>query len=398
VTVGPLRSRVGELERRYLSGTFAELCRIESPSGSERRCAERVLAELRAIGVSVGQDDAGAQLGSDCGNLLARIPCSEEAPPAAGGERPCVLLCAHLDTVPLQAPIEPVLVDGYWENSGEGILGADNKAAVAVLLALARRIRREGAPLDVELLFTVGEEIALAGARALDTSRLRSRFGYVFDHASPIGEVITASPSHFRVDATFRGIAAHAGIRPEDGRSAILAAARAICSMRLGRLDEETTVNVGSIEGGSAMNVVPERCSLVAEVRSLRDERAEEVVAALVARLHEAANVPECECDVDVGVQRTFAGYRLAPTRPAVRAAERALLACGHDPIPIASGGASDANVLIARGLETVNLANGTERNHEPGERVREQALEEMLAVALALLDELAADSAPAAR
>jgi tripeptide aminopeptidase len=398
VTVGPLQSRVGELERRYLSGTFAELCRIESPSGSERRCAERVLAELRAIGVSVEQDDAGAQLGSDCGNLLARIPCSEEAPPAAGGERPCVLLCAHLDTVPLQAPIEPVLVDGYWENSGEGILGADNKAAVAVLLALARRIRREGAPLDVELLFTVGEEIALAGARALDTSRLRSRFGYVFDHASPIGEVITASPSHFRVDATFRGIAAHAGIRPEDGRSAILAAARAICSMRLGRLDEETTVNVGSIEGGSAMNVVPERCSLVAEVRSLRDERAEEVVAALVARLHEAANVPECECDVDVGVQRTFAGYRLAPTRPAVRAAERALLACGHDPIPIASGGASDANVLIARGLETVNLANGTERNHEPGERVREQALEEMLAVALALLDELAADSAPAAR
>jgi tripeptide aminopeptidase len=398
VTVGPLQSRVGELERRYLSGTFAELCRIESPSGSERRCAERVLAELRAIGVSVEEDDAGAQLGSDCGNLLARIPCSEEAPPAAGGERPCVLLCAHLDTVPLQAPIEPVLVDGYWENSGEGILGADNKAAVAVLLALARRIRREGAPLDVELLFTVGEEIALAGARALDTSRLRSRFGYVFDHASPIGEVITASPSHFRVDATFRGIAAHAGIRPEDGRSAILAAARAICSMRLGRLDEETTVNVGSIEGGSAMNVVPERCSLVAEVRSLRDERAEEVVAALVARLHEAANVPECECDVDVGVQRTFAGYRLAPTSPAVRAAERALLACGHDPIPIASGGASDANVLIARGLETVNLANGTERNHEPGERVREQALEEMLAVVLALLDELAADSAAAAR
>jgi tripeptide aminopeptidase len=398
VTVGPLRSRVGELERRYLSGTFAELCRIESPSGSERRCAERVAAELRAIGVSVEEDDAGAQLGSDCGNLLARIPSSEQAPPPAGGERPCVLLCAHLDTVPVQAPIEPVLVDGYWENSGEGILGADNKAAVAVLLGLARRVRREGAPLDVELLFTVGEEIALAGARALDTSRLRSRLGYVFDHASPIGEVITASPSHFRIDATFRGIAAHAGIRPEEGRSAILAAARAICSMRLGRLDEETTVNVGSIAGGSAMNVVPEHCSIVAEVRSLRDARAEEVVAALVARLHEAANVPECECDVDVGVQRTFAGYRLAPTRPAVRAAERALLACGHEPVPIASGGASDANVLIARGLETVNLANGTERNHEPGERVREQALEEMLAVALALLDELAADSTASAR
>jgi tripeptide aminopeptidase len=398
VTVGPLRARVGELERRYLSGTFAELCRIESPSGSERRCAERVVAELRAIGVGVEEDDAGSQAGSDCGNLFARIdaaggPAAAQAP---GGERPCVLLCAHLDTVPLQAPIEPVLVDGYWENSREGILGADNKAAVAVLLALARRVRREGAPVDVELLFTVGEEVALAGARALDTSRLHSQLGYVFDHASPIGEVITASPSHFRIDATFRGVAAHAGIRPEEGRSAILAAARAICSMRLGRVDEETTVNVGSIAGGSAMNVVPERCSLVAEVRSLRDERAEEVVAALVARLHESANLPECECDVNVGVQRTFAGYRLADGRPAVRAAERALLACGHDPIRIASGGASDANVLIARGLETVNLANGTERNHEPGERVRERALEEMLAVALALLDEVAADSVAA--
>jgi tripeptide aminopeptidase len=398
VTVEPVQARVGELERRYLSGTFEELCRIESPSGRERACAERVIAELRAIGVSVEEDDAAARAGSDCGNLLARIGMGDGAQEARGGERPSVLLCAHLDTVPLQAPVEPVLVDGYWENAHEGILGADNKAAVVVLLALARRIRREGAPLDVELLFTVGEEVALAGARALDAARLRSRLGYVFDHASPIGEVITASPSHYRIDATFRGVAAHAGIRPEDGRSAILAAARAICSMRLGRLDEETTVNVGSIEGGSAMNVVPERCSLVAEVRSLRDERAEEVVAAFVARLQEAANQPECECDVDVGVQRTFAGYRLAPSGPAVRAAERALLACGHDPVRIASGGASDANVLIARGLETVNLANGTERNHEPGERVRERALEEMLEVALALLDEVAQDSAAAAR
>jgi tripeptide aminopeptidase len=403
VTAGPLQSKVGELERRYLSGTFAELCRIESPSGSERACAERVIAELRAIGVSVEEDDAGAQTGSDCGNLLARIAGARDRDQSGGeesadGARRSVLLCAHLDTVPLQAPIEPVLVDGYWENSGEGILGADNKAAVAVLLALARRIQREGAPVDVELLFTVGEEIALAGARALDTARLRSRLGYVFDHATPIGEVITASPSHFRIDATFRGVAAHAGIRPEDGRSAIVAAARAICSMRLGRLDEETTVNVGSIDGGSAMNVVPERCSLVAEVRSLRDERAEEVVAALVARLHDAANQPECECDVDVSVQRTFASYRLTASRPALRAAERALLACGHDPVHIASGGASDANVLNARGLEIVNLANGTERNHEPGERVRERALEEMLAVALVLLDELAADSAAPAR
>src|SRR5439155_2375957 len=219
-------------------------------------------------------------------------------PARPGAARGCLLLCAHLDTVPPQAPIEPVLLDGFWENANDGILGADNKAAVAMLLALARRIVREGSPIDVELLFTVGEEVALAGAQALEPSSLRSKIGYVFDHASPIGEVITASPSHFRIDATFRGAAAHAGIRPEDGRSAILAAVRAIASMPVGRLDESTTVNVGTIEGGSAMNVVPERCSLVAEVRGLSAERAEEVVSAVVDRLHAASNLQECECDL----------------------------------------------------------------------------------------------------
>ena len=382
--------RVGEDELRYLNGTFAELCRIDSPSGRERACAERVIAELRALGVETFEDDAGPRAGSDCGNLLARV---------AGGapDARSVLLCAHLDTVPALAPIEPVLVDGFWENANEGILGADNKAAVAVILALARHVHRVGAPVDVELLFTVGEEVSLAGARELDPSRLQSEFGYVFDHATPIGEVVLDSPTHFRIDAEFRGAAAHAGIRPQDGRSAILAAAHAIAAMRVGRLDEEATVNVGTIEGGSAINVVPERCAFVAEVRALQAERAEEVVAEVVDEIHRAANLPECECDVDVGVRRMFSGFHLPASRPAVHAAETALRACGYEPQRIVSGGASDANALIAKGFEVVNVANGTERNHEPGERVSVQALEGMLDVALALLD-AAGSPADAAR
>jgi tripeptide aminopeptidase len=396
VTVGPIPSRVSELEQRYLNGTFAELCRIESPSGQERECAERVIAELRALEVSVTEDGAGPLAGSDCGNLLARIPAGGGQGGGGQGEsgaaRPCVLLCAHLDTVPLQAPVEPVIVDGGWENANEGILGADNKAAVAVMLALARHIRREGAPVDVELLFTVCEEVALAGTRAFDASVLQSDFGYVFDHATPIGEVVIRSPTHFRIEATFHGVAAHAGIRPEDGRSAILAAARAIASMRHGRLDEQTTVNVGTIAGGSAMNVVPERCSLAAEVRSLDDAAAEATVGEVVDRVQEAANLPECDCDVDVSVQQTFSGYRLAASTPAVAVAERALRASGYEPVRISSGGASDANSLLKQGFQTVNLANGTERNHEPGERVQAVALERMLDVALALLDEAAVE------
>jgi tripeptide aminopeptidase len=401
VTLDLASSRVDTLELRYLSGTFAELCRIASPSGSERACAERVIAELRALEIAVEEDDAGPRTGSDCGNLLARIPASA---PAAGehdgtaAPARSVLLCAHLDTVPLLAPVEPTLVDGYWENANEGVLGADNKAAIAVILALVRHVRRAGSPLDLELLFTVGEETALAGASAFDAARLRSEFGFVFDHASPIGEVVVDSPTHFRVEADFHGAAAHAGIRPEQGRSAILAAARAIATLEVGRLDEQTTLNVGTISGGSATNVVPERCAFVAEVRSLDEQRAEHVVAELVERVHAAANQPECECDVDVSVRRTFSGFHLPATRPAVRVAEAALSACGYAPTRIASGGASDANVLIAQGLDVVNLANGTEKNHEPGERVSVEALERTLDVALALLDAASDSSADAAR
>jgi tripeptide aminopeptidase len=164
-----------------------------------------------------------------------------------------------------------------------------------------------------------------------------------------------------------------------------------IASLPLGRLDDGTTVNVGTISGGTAMNVVPERCSLLAEVRGLDDERAETLAAEIVDRVHEAANLSDCDCDVDVRVQRTFSGYRLSAGSPAVQVAEMALGSCGHEPVRISSGGASDANALLAQGFQTVNLANGTERNHEPGERVSVVALEEMLDVALALLDEAAA-------
>lgn len=383
-------SRASDMERRWLSGAFAELCRIESPSGHERACAQMVVRELRALGLEVHEDDAGPIAGSDCGNLLARIPSKD------GEIVRSVLLCAHLDTVPLQAPVDPVLVDRGWENANDGILGADNKAAVAVLLALARHVRSGTSPVEVELLFTVGEEVALAGARAMEISSLRSEFGYVFDHASPIGEVVMASPTHFRIEASFRGAAAHAGIRPQDGRSAILAASRAVASLPLGRLDEETTVNVGTISGGTAMNVVPEHCTVLAEVRSIDGERAETLTAEIVDAVHDAANLPDCDCDVDVSVQRTFSGYRLSAGSPPVRTANAALRSCGHEPVGISSGGGSDANALIAGGLPTVNLANGTERNHEPTERVSDAALGEMLDVALALL-QCAADLEPAA-
>jgi tripeptide aminopeptidase len=237
----------------------------------------------------------------------------------------------------------------------------------------------------------VSEENGLNGARAFDISRLRSQMGFVFDHATPIGEVVVASPTFYRLHAAFRGAAAHAGIRPEAGRSAILAAAKAIAVMPHGRIDDETTANVGTIAGGAGgTNVVAERCWFDAEARSLSDAAVETLVAEMVDHCHDAANDPVCECDVDVTVERVFTAYRQRTTAPGVLAAEAALRACNYTPRRILSGGGSDANAFEAKGFHCINLANGTEHNHESSERVSQVALEGMLDVTFALLDELA--------
>jgi len=227
---------------------------------------------------------------------------------------------------------------------------------------------------------------------------LRSSTGYAFDHAAPIGGVVLSAPSRFRIEACFHGASAAGGRSPQPGGSAIAAAARAIAAMPLGAVHEERTVRIDTVSGNAARGELGERCSLVAEVSALTDVCAEALVGELVERVHEAANLPECACDVDVTVERSFAGYRLPATRPAVQAAEAALHACGFEPERIASGAGSDANALMARGLQIVNLANGIERGDDGGERVRAATLEAMLEVALALLDAVEAPSAEPAR
>jgi tripeptide aminopeptidase len=370
-----VRAAAGAEHERLLAD-FVRLCEIESPSRSERAVADAVRDELHALGLEVEEDDTAADTGADAGNLLARIPGPEDAR--------TILLCAHLDTVPLTGPVEVTQANGVLTNRHEAILGADNKAAVATVLGTARRLAAEGSPVGVELLFTTCEEIALAGAKAFDRSRLRSEFGFVFDHASPIGELVLASPTYYRLETDFRGQAAHAGIRPEAGHNAIAAAARAVASMQLGRLDPATTANVGQIEGGTAANVVAERCRVVLEARSLDDVRAGEVVSSMVDAATEAAS--DAECDVETTVERLFRGYKLQRTAPAVEVAARALEACRIEPVYINTGGGSDANALIASGLSVLNVANGTERNHQPDESVTVDALETMLDVTLAIV------------
>jgi tripeptide aminopeptidase len=358
---------------------FVRLCEIASPTGSERAVADAVLGELQALGAGAEEDGAAGLAGAGAGNLIVRIP---------GEREEWIMLASHLDTVPHDGEIEVALDQGVFRSRGDTILGADNKAAVTVLVELAARYADRRPPIGLELVFTVAEEDGLRGAKALDLDGLRSRTGFVLDHASPIGEIFTAAPTYERLAAEFEGTEAHSGIRPEDGRNAIRAAAVAISRMELGRLDDETTTNVGVIRGGTASNVVPGRCRVEAEARSLDAERASKEIGEMVDACTWAAS--EHECDVDVEVTEMFRGYRLPSKAPAVEISRAALERRGIEPRETATGGGSDANAFNAAGLETVLLANGTEANHTPAESVAAERIVQMLDVCEAIVDESA--------
>jgi tripeptide aminopeptidase len=362
-------------ERERVVADLVRLCEIESPSGRERVVADAVLAELRAAGLAPVEDASAEETGSDAGNVVARVG----GPPGAR----TIMLCAHMDTVPLDGPVEVVEEEGVLSNRHDAILGADNKAAVAALLAAARRFAAEPPPVGIELVFTTSEEPGLRGAKALDRDALRSEFGFVFDHATPIGELIVAAPSYYRIEGRFHGKAAHAGLRPEDGRNAIVAAASALAGLRLGRIDDGTTANVGRIHGGTAANVVAERCTVELEARSLDHDRAGDLVSEIVNAL--TAGASDTECDLELDVQEQFRAYRLARSAAPVQAAVDALAGVGIEAQLVATGGGSDAHAFQAKGLPCVNVANGTERNHQPDERVSVQALETMLDVTLGI-------------
>lgn len=358
---------------------FSRLCEIASPTGEEAEVAAEVRRELESFGLEVVEDDAAVPARAGCGNLLARIP----------GEGPrSVMFCAHLDTVPHDGPIEVVLEDEVYRSAGETILGADNKAAVAVLLELAARHSRKPAPVGIELLFTVAEEQGLRGAAAFDCSSLRSDVAFVLDHATDIGEVITAAPSHHRIEGTFTGVEAHSGLNPEAGRSAIAAAAAAVGEMKLGRIDEETTANVGLIEGGTSGNVIPGRCWIQGEARSVDPERAIAVLTEMGDAMVWAASSHGCE--VDISSERLFGAYRVPEGSRALALAEAALRSRGHEPKHVSTGGGSDANVFSEAGMDVVLLANGTYANHTADEYVPRANLAEMLEVCEAIVEEAA--------
>lgn len=360
--------------------TFVRLCEIRSPTGEEREIADTLTAELRALGYEVSEDDAAGPAEAGAGNLLARLPGESEG---------WAMFCAHIDTVPHQGQVEVVDDEGVFRSRGETILGSDNKAAVAVFMELAARHAERPGPVGIELVLTVAEEQGLRGAKAFDASSLRSKCGFVLDHAGPVGEVIVQTPTQQKIRADFAGVEAHAGIRPEDGSSAIAAAAAAISRMELGRLDEGTTANVGLIQGGTSGNVVPGHCGIHAETRSLDAARAAEVAGQIADAC--AWGASERGCDVDVRIEELFRGYQLPKDSPALGFAEVGLRGAGLEPARIAIGGGSDANALRLDGFDCVLLSNGTDMVHTAEEMVPARNLEKMLEVCEGIVAAVAA-------
>ena len=351
---------------------FVRLAGIASPTGAEREVADVVKRYLADLGLGVREDGSASVTGCGCGNLVARIPGRGEAPPIA--------LCAHLDTVPVDRAPHVVVADGFVRTDGATVLGADDKAALAVILVLARGLVAEPPAGDVELVFTPGEEAGLLGANALDLGDLAARRVFVLDSDGAPGTLVVASPTQKRIEAEFRGTAAHAGIAPERGRSAVVAAARAVAAMRLGRLDEETTANIGILRGGTAANVVAERCAVSGEARSHDPAKVTEQTEHMVQAI--AAEAAAAGVDVEIDVHEAFRGYRHEADSPLLAIGTDAAALAGLQAGKVDGGGGSDANVFNAAGLPALTLGVGFENAHSSQERMSLERLGELAAMA----------------
>jgi tripeptide aminopeptidase len=355
--------------------TFLELVQIDSPTYGERPIIERIARELEALGLPVTNDRTGRD---GAGNLHARLTGSR-------GDLPPLLLCAHTDTVEPGRGVKPTVRDGVVRTDGRTVLGADNKASVTALLeAVGATIRHNLPHRDVDLLFTWGEERGHAGAAAFDPAPLRARMGVTLDDTADPGHITVAAPAYCSILARFLGKAAHAGDAPELGVSAIVAAAEAVRRLPLGRIDHETTANVGLIRGGSARNTVPGAVELEGEARSLDNAKLERLVARMRDGLEAAAR--ETGTTLDLVIKQEYPAYRWPESADVVGEAMAAVRLAGLVPALRVSGGGSDSNTLNEKGLRCLNLAIGMKEIHTVREHIAVDDLTRTCRIALKLI------------
>lgn len=357
---------------------FQEFVSIPSPCFKEREFADRIKQELAELGIKCQEDKAGAAIGGNCGNLFARVPGTKKGP--------TILLSAHLDTVETgEKPIVPKLMNGIFSSSGKTILGADDKTALVAILETLRVLKKDNLPhVPIELVFSVCEEQGLLGIKHFDCKKLKAKAGFVLDAGGEVGGIITRAPAYDCITATVTGKAAHAGAAPEKGISAVQVAAKAIAQMRLGRIDDNTTANIGVISGGTARNVVPERCQIWAEARSQSYAALKKQVQHMLKCLHDEANAAGCKIDIEV--EREFEAVNTSLTSLPVKLAKQAAESLGFPFSTRATGGGADTAILSAAGIPCVTINMGSTDAHSINERLPVVELHKLAKMTIALV------------
>lgn len=368
-------------EERLLN-EFLELVQIDSETKYETEIAKVLKKKFTDLGLDVFEDDTTAQTGHGAGNLICTLPATKE------GIDP-IYFTSHMDTVVPGKGVKPSIQDGYVVTDGTTILGADDKAGLAAMLEVIRVLKEKKIAHGlIQFIITVGEESGLHGAKALDPALIKAKYGYAIDSDEKVGNVVVAAPTQAKVKATIFGKTAHAGVAPEKGVSAITIAAKAIAKMPLGRIDEETTANIGRFEGGGPTNIVADRVDILAEARSLLPEKMEEQVRKMKDAFESVAAAMGGRAEVDIEVM--YPGFKFGEGDHVVEIVKKAAAKIGRSCELLRSGGGSDANVIAGHGIPTVNLCVGYEEIHTTNERMPIEELNKLAEMVVAIVEEVA--------
>ncbi|WP_096434745.1 M20/M25/M40 family metallo-hydrolase [Alteribacter populi] len=369
------------INQQRLVDEFTELVKIDSETKYETEIAKVLKEKFEALGVLVKEDDTTSVTGHGAGNLICTLEGPKDVDP--------IYFTSHMDTVVPGKGVNPIMEDGYIKTDGSTILGADDKAGLAAILEAIRVLQENNIEHGtIQFIITVGEESGLVGAKALDPADIVAKYGFALDSDGKVGNIIVAAPTQAKIKAAVYGKTAHAGVAPEKGVSAITVASKAIARMPLGRIDEETTANIGRFEGGSQTNIVCDRVDILAEARSLVAPKMEEQVAKMKSAFEEVAEEMGGRADVEIDVM--YAGFKHEEGDAIVETAKKAVQAVGREPKLLQSGGGSDANIIAGHGVPTINLGVGYEEIHTTNERMPIKELNKTAELVVALVKEAA--------
>ena len=341
---------------------FKDLVTIDSHSKKEGEIAQYLINLLEEWGLEVTIDEAGEAISGETGNIIAKL--------AGDSELPTLLFCAHLDTVIPGEDITPIIKDDVIYSQGDTILGADDKAGVTAILGMLKKIQERDIPHgNIEVVFTVAEEVGLLGAKNLDYNLLEAELGIIYDSGGPIGTIVTEAPAQDQINVEVLGKSAHAGLNPSGGVNAIKVSSMAISNLNLGQIDDETTANIGVIKGGHATNIVPDLVELEGEARSRDEDKLAAQIDHMIDIFEKSAQKYSAKVNIDV--ERMYSAFNLTPQDPAVQLVMNAAESLGVEAKLEATGGGSDANILNEAGIETVNLGVGMTDVHSTAESIK---------------------------